>query len=245
MVTGSLVPKTPFYHICSTYATSTGSTALGLLPLPLSLINFNAVGLVEVFHEVVIDAALGMMTVCQVLTVSHPFYEQLQKSGQRDDLTQLEGCPWVLLSPHHVYHALRSNSVFCLVFFCRSTKISTALSSSCSTGTSLCTPCASYKTSIVCTYFLIFLARLVFYVKMVYVQVLPRCVERVWSRGTTAENSLQNSVLIPELKLLVHEIVHSEVEWTILLPICDSVMSFESHRKLHVVCKQVKSRTKI
>ena len=93
MVTGSLVPKTPFYHICSTYATSTGSTALGLLPLPLSLINFNAVGLVEVFHEVVIDAALGMMTVCQVLTVSHPFYEQLQKSGQRDDLTQLEGCP--------------------------------------------------------------------------------------------------------------------------------------------------------
>ena len=48
-----------------------------------------------------------------------------------------------LVSPcfaHHEYQVLRSDSVFHLVFlfFCWSTNASTASSSSCSTGTSLC-----------------------------------------------------------------------------------------------------------
>ena len=54
-------------------------------------------------------------------------------------------------------------------------------------------------------------------------------------------------LLFPEvkLKLLLHEVMHSEVEWTVQLPIlCTADLVFESRWKLHVACEQVESRTK-
>ena len=163
------------------------------------------------------------MRECLVHTVSHPSYPLLQRSGPGDDPTQLEGCLWVLSSPHAL-HTMCTKFLgqswffvwcFCFLLFneCLHCLIIKLLH--CCIVPLFCIPCASCNINIYLYY--------CYTHKWSFIMYSPG-LTRLCRIGVVKRHNSRESppkLLLPEVEfeLVIHKVMHSEVEWTVPLPI--------------------------